>query len=102
VYVMPIAEDAGANATGTVFVSQLVRVSFSTVISLRDVGDVQGVKQLDQLDAVRSALRNQLLGWTALGADGPIEFMRGGLIKFENGQLWWNDQWRAASLIRSV
>ena len=59
------------------------------------------VPHLLGLGADRAALRTALLGWMPADADGPIEFAGGTLIKFENGQLWWNDRWRVPTLIRS-
>ena len=94
VYVMPLADQPDdpflASAT-----DQFVRRTFSAVICVSNRADATGGTADTELQGKRQAVRAALLGWTPEADPGdPISYRGGRLLRFEDGRLWWADEYQ--------
>ena len=101
-YVIPLAEQATASDI-TPVVSQRVVSAFGIVIVVANVRDVAGAAAAADLVSRRAAVRTALLGWVPDAATGePIEFGAGRLLQFRDARLWWTDEYRLITYVRSA
>jgi hypothetical protein len=74
-------------------VEQRVPATVGVAICVRNVADAKGSGASLDLDTVRLAVRQSLLGWSPPGCD-PVQFDSGALLGFKSGYLWWQDIYR--------
>ena len=95
-------ETGEPNPFANQMVEQLVKVSFVVVIATRNLEDDRGLAAADSLESLRLSVRDALLNWTPDGATDGCEYESGQLMLFENGVLWWADNFGTKYMIRSV
>lgn len=99
-YVLALAEDAAGNTLANA-VSQRITVRFGVLLCVRSLTDATGAAGIEALDDLRGEVRLALLGWAPPDGD-PIEYASGALLDVVDGELWWQDVWRSAYLIRAT
>jgi hypothetical protein len=102
-YVILVAENAGVNYTLPV-VEQKVTAVFGVVLAIdnsRNQAKILGGGAPDNLQSVRTLVRNSLLAYVPDPAYSPVEYVRGRLVRVENNVLWWQDDFRTDYYIRS-
>ena len=94
-FVLPLAEAASdmgmVSSTG-----QRIVQAFGVVHVLSNRRDAQGNAAMNDLVALRTALRAALVGWVPDAATGEaIVFTGGRLIRLDgDGRLWWTDEFQ--------
>jgi hypothetical protein len=92
-FVLPLAESAQdlglVGSTG-----QAIAQAFGVLQVVSNKRDAQGGAALDDLKTHRLALRQALVGWVPVPADGePVTFTGGRLLRLDgDGRLWWIDE----------
>ncbi|MDD2809298.1 hypothetical protein [Rhodoferax sp.] len=73
---------------------QSVAQGFGVLHVVSNRRDAQGSAALDDLEALRTALKLALIGWVPDAATGePVTFVSGKLVQFDaEGRLWWLDE----------
>ena len=100
-FVVPIAEDAGSNhLVGAVSQENVER--FGIVVALKSVNDPTGEKATTDLETVRDAARDAILGWTPDEAYTPCEFSRGRLLSLRDSTVWWQDEFTTKTHLRKT
>jgi hypothetical protein len=96
-FVMPLAESGKPGGTTAVY-RQPMLLEFSVISVVANQRDATGNAALADLVALRTQLKAALIGWVPNTEDGePVEFIGGRLLQFDDGRLWWADQFRLAS-----
>jgi hypothetical protein len=90
-FVLPIGEDAGQN-TGDNYVNQSLKTDWGFFV----------VCKVEDLDAVRRAIRAKLLGWTPDAYSDQTLFVRGEILDLKGQYLWWRDVYRTTTYIRAT
>lgn len=80
---------------------QKVAAAIGVIIVVRNVADAQGSAAGTDIDSLRTAVLNMLLGWSPAGCDA-LEFASGALLAFRDGHLWWRDVYRTQHPISSA
>lgn len=100
-WVMPLAERPADPHLASA-ADQIVMLHFSVVICLANRRDATGSAAGQDLQALRLAVRDALLGWAPDQDTGdPCVYTGGRLLRFEDGRLWWADEFRVMTLIKS-
>ncbi len=92
-FVVPLADRPAADEAFTGGVLQRVNTTVTVVLALDSKRDATGAAAGDALQQLRRQVRGALLGWTPEGATAPITAGPGALIDFDNGRLWWGDEY---------
>ena len=101
-YLVPISESAEDNELVGGF-EQRLTVGFSVVIVCANRRDATGAAALAGLEALRAEVRAALLAYAPDPALGePCRFTAGHLLRFDDGLLWWADEFRVTTFLRSV
>lgn len=101
-YLFPMAESADDNATFGRF-EQRVRVAFAVVLAATNRRDATGAAALADLEALRRDVKGALVGWPPDPVTGePVHFTGGHLLRFEDGLLWWADEFIVTTYERSL
>ena len=101
-FVLPARERGTDSPFANQIVEQNVGAEFSIVVAVKNVSDATGAAAVDELEAVRTPVRDALLGWAPADGYFGCEFRSGDLLAFNNGVLWWGDVFSTAYLIRSI
>jgi hypothetical protein len=100
-YIIQANDDASRNNLDTAL-SQRVTVKFSVVIAIRNAADATGADSSKALKAIREEAMIAVLNWTPDGSIYDVtEFVRGGLSRFQNAVLWWEDVYQTAFYVRA-
>lgn len=100
-YLLPMAESAEDNRLLGAF-EQRVSVTFSVVLAVSNKRDAGGSAAMGDLEPLRALVRAALIGWPPDPAIGePVRFAGGHLLRFENALLWWMDEFRVTTYLRS-
>lgn len=102
VYVITLAETAGASpyVAGTV---QRITQQFGVLSVVNNRRDGAGQAAMDDLTTLRTAIRAALLGWVPDEATASaVQFSGGRLMRFEEGRLWWVDQFQVETYYRAT
>ncbi|MCV2359633.1 hypothetical protein LNV08_11700 [Paucibacter sp. TC2R-5] len=93
-YCLPLAESAeGPDMLGVHH--QRIAQEFGVVLVISNLRDATGTAAAADLAAKRIALRAALMGWVPDASNGePVSFTSGRILRFENQQLWWTDEFR--------
>lgn len=102
-FILPLAEsgeaDEGLDEPDFV---QRVRAEFGVVVAVTNVASRAGAEGAAALEDLRAELAAALFGWTPGGSLLPLVYVRGDLVEFRPGLLWWQDTWRGAYEIETV
>lgn len=88
--------------SNTTSLIQRVEVSVGIVLVVRNVTDNKGAAALQDLEVLRSAVKQVLLGWEPDQGYDPYERGPGRLMAFRDGHMWWMDIYKTAYFDRSV
>jgi hypothetical protein len=94
-FVLPLTESASQNEMlGST--EQRITQTFSVVHVINNRRDAVGAAALDDLVALRTALRVALVGWVPDSTNGePVTYTGGRLLRLDgDGQLWWSDEFQ--------
>lgn len=83
-------------------VHQRVEVTLSVFLAVKNAKDSRGESGQGDLETLRQAARDALLGWSPQSGVEPLTYMGGELFRFEPGHIWWREGWRTAHYIRSA
>lgn len=84
-------------------VDQRLTVGFSVIVVSANLRDATGAAAVAGLEALRAQIRTALLGWVPDPAVGePVRFSSGALLRFDDAKLWWADEFRVTTYLRSV
>lgn len=100
-YVIPIADQAGANKLVN-GVRQQVTTRFGVVLALGNLGDARGEAASKAIETTRAAVRAVLLGWSPTADDDPITFAQGRMIGINDGVVWWQDEFTTGNTLSQV
>ncbi|MFM2056043.1 MAG: hypothetical protein RLY71_428 [Pseudomonadota bacterium] len=102
VYVVPLAERAlPPERLGPH--QQQIDQTFGTLLVVANRRDATGAASLVDLKALRGQVRAALMGFVPVPAEGePCAYVGGRLLKWDDGRLWWSDEWQVATLWRSA
>jgi len=100
-YVIPLADRAGSNSSGTTFVRQRVETRFGVLLGVKSLKDAVSRQNLNNLTPVRKAIQSALIGWMPAGSDDLVTYGSGKLLKIQDGVLWWQDEFITAFYLRS-
>jgi hypothetical protein len=100
-YAVPGRETASPNQEIT-SVLQRVEVRFAIVLAISNQRDARGEKAQSQLEPVRDAVKDRLLGWPPSAAFDPCEFAGGRLLALNDAVLWWQDEFVTAHFMRNI
>lgn len=94
-FVLPLA-DRAADMEMTGSTGQRIVQAFGVLHVLSNKRDSQGAAALDELKTHRLALREALVGWVPVEADGEaVTFTGGRLLRLDgDGRLWWIDEFQ--------
>jgi hypothetical protein len=90
-FVLPVGESAGQN-TGDNYVNQNLTTDWGFFL----------VCKVEDLDAVRLAIRTKLLGWTPDARSDHTVFVAGEILDLKGQYLWWRDVYRTSTYIRAT
>ncbi len=100
-YLVPMSESAEDNDLLGGY-EQRLSVGFSVILATSNRRDAVGAAALADLEALRSMIRVALVGWPPEPALGePVRYLSGSLLRFDDGLLWWADEFRVTSYLRS-
>lgn len=83
-------------------VHQRVDVSLSIFLAVKNAKDSRGQAGMSDLETLRLAVRDALLGWAPATDIEPLTYAGGELFRFDPGLIWWREGWRTAHYIRSA
>lgn len=101
-FVLPSKDAAEPSPYADGIVQQVVRSEFSVLIAVRNLSDDEGAAALGSLEDARVAVRTALLAWPPDSDSFGCEYVGGQIVVFENGVLWWEDNYTTATVIRSA
>lgn len=87
-YVLPLADKAGQNELCNA-VSQRVDVRFGVVLAVQNLRDARGQNAHSDLEPIRRAVIDALLGWNPDADHAPVLYGGGRLLQLADGVLWW-------------
>ncbi|WP_418646557.1 hypothetical protein ACNQFN_11515 [Thauera butanivorans] len=91
-FVVPLSDAPSANPLAGDFVQHVV-VRLGVVIALSNLSDGEGAGAMSELSLRRSQVRAALAGWSPNEAIGWAQRGPGTLLKFNDGVLWWMDEY---------
>lgn len=101
-FVMPLADRAELSKNTGVH-SQYITRAFAVVQVLDNRNDATGKNALNVLDDFNAQVRDLMVGWVPDSAVGePVQFTGGRVLRFEDGRLWWSDEFQVSGYYRST
>lgn len=101
-FVMPLVDTAKPGRLTSVHSQYLTR-AFAVVQVLSNRRDTPGKAALFDMDAANAEVRAALIGWVPDPEVGePVQFTGGRVLKFEDGRLWWSDEFQVSGFYRST
>lgn len=101
VFVIPLEENPSPNEVDS-FVIQRVAVTIGVILVVRNVSDTTGEAAGEDMETLRKAVKDQLLGWQPSAEYDPLERGRSGLLTFKDSHMWWQDIYLTTFIDRSV
>ena len=98
VFVVPLRDQTRPDAGFTSGVIQQTLRTFGVVLVVDNKRDATGAAALNDLEPLRIAVRERLLGWAAEGAEAPFTASGGQLIDMDGGRVWWGDDYQTEQL----
>ncbi|WP_306603929.1 hypothetical protein [Azonexus sp.] len=98
-YLLPMDEQAGKMNVAS---DTIVRVAagFAVVFAVKNCSDGDGGAAIDDLEPFRDAVKIALHGWSPDTYLDPVEFSSGRLMSFDDGVVFWMDEYRTAYYMR--
>lgn len=91
-FLMPLTESAERSAMINQS-TQRITQGFGVITVAANRRDALGKATLDDLVPIRAAIKAALIGWVPFPETGEaVQFTEGRLLKFEQGRIWWTDQ----------
>lgn len=98
-----LEEDTAARENQVVTeVHQRLDVTLGVYLAVKNAKDSRGESGQGDLETLRIATRDALLGWTPGGDVEPLTYAGGRLFSFQPGLIWWRESFRTAHYIRSA
>lgn len=91
VFVVLLGESAEANRLATGSHAQQTAAQVGVLYALRNSRDNRGDAASDELQPIRNAVRQHLMGWVPADCYEATEFDGGQLFAYDNNVLWWAD-----------
>ncbi|KAB2921670.1 MAG: hypothetical protein F9K30_13955 [Dechloromonas sp.] len=91
-YVVPLGEDV-VSADHPNWSEDIVTIQFATVLVVQQKSDPRGGAAVLAIKAPRAMTRKALAGFLPTDADEAIRYAGGRLMAFEDGRMWWQDNW---------
>lgn len=93
-YLVPLSESGGDNSISSDAIQEL-NVSFAVILVVSNRRDATGAAAVADLESFRALVRDALRGWSP-DADtcGPVLFSSGRVLLFDDGLLWWTDEFQ--------
>ncbi|SDI53795.1 phage tail terminator protein [Propionivibrio dicarboxylicus] len=99
-YVIPMTE-SGTEGELLGVTEQEIDIGFGVFTVVSNLSDVAGAAAIGGLQARRDAIKSALIGWVPNPAEGhPVYFTSGRLMRWDDGILWWLDEFQVASYWR--
>ena len=74
---------------------------FTVVLAISNKRDSRGSAALKSLEPIRRAVKTAMNGWVLDSANGEqVRFVSGNILRFDDGLLWWADEYRVKSYER--
>lgn len=90
IFVVGLGDDGAAQSPVTSG-AQLITRRYGVVQCVKNVRDAAGAAAAGDFRAVRRHVLEQLADWAPGDAFDPLQFVRGRLLDFDAGTLWWQD-----------
>lgn len=91
-FVLPLAEQGGKPQLLGQH-SQRISKAFGVVLVVSNLQDATGAASTSELEVKRQAVLTALAGWSPNPpSSGPVAFTGGRLLRFDQGRLWWVDE----------
>lgn len=100
-FVIPLGEDPSASAMGDLVI-QRVTATIGVILVVRNVSDVKGEAARQDMDALRKAVKDILLGWQPTSEYDPLARGRSNLLLFKDMHMWWQDIYTTSYIDRSI
>ncbi len=101
-FVLPLMDKAGRNDLACGGVSQSVTERFGVVLVVSNMRDAQGGAAHDDLQTLRRAVLDALLGWQPSAEYNPVEYSGGRMLALNGADLWWQLEFTTAYFERKV
>lgn len=101
VYVM-YADDRATPGDLISVVRQECHTGISVVMAITNRRDRRGEKGIDEIEVMRKAVMQSLVGWHPPETSGPVIFRRGRLVRMTNRTLWWQDEYEVPMLLSAA
>lgn len=89
-FVLPLMDRASASDTqDESVILQYVAERFGVVLVVSNVRDAQGANAHDDLQSLRDAVIDSLLGWQPSAGYSPVEYGGGRMLALNGNDLWW-------------
>lgn len=89
-YVIPIRDASSENQRMTGRMLQVTAADIGVVIIFENLAAPLGDPSVDELEALKDWVREQLIGFEADPFD-PLEHVEGELVKARSGVVWWQE-----------
>ncbi|HQS08721.1 MAG: hypothetical protein B7Y12_02170 [Rhizobiales bacterium 24-66-13] len=84
-----VKEEASAENTRGNGTLQRTEMDLGALIITGNVADATGGAAAEDLEQLKTAVRNRLVGWQAPSADDAITHVGGTLVRARGGTVWW-------------
>lgn len=101
IWCIPLSDQAAPNQI-VGGVCQLVTASVGIVIAVHNVRDATGDASRHDLEMLRDDISGALLNWIPPDAEAQVTYVRGRLIRIEDGVIWWQDEYQTTYQLRKV
>jgi hypothetical protein len=101
-FVLSSTESATENPFMDQTVEQQINAEFVVLFAAQNLSDGDGLAASTDMESLRLAARDALLGWVPSDGYHGCEYRSGELLAFTNGVLWWQDTYATAYTIRSA
>lgn len=98
-YVVPTSDVGGKREDVTTF-TQLIDVTVGVILIVPAQGDRRGAAALEDIETVKNAVRDALVGWRPATAFTDVVFVRGALGGFPKRVIIWISEFRAQVHVR--
>ncbi len=101
-FVVPISDNpASRPGTGNTIRSQNVNATVAVVLAVSNSrGSSSGSEASTDLQAIRRAVMDSLIGWQPPGADLGISYAGGRAFAFKDSTVWWTDRFLTSYFVR--
>ncbi len=100
-YVVLLNEAAGNNRL-TAGIEQVVTEKIGVILVVKNLRDAKGEAAAKEIETLRAAVLDQLIGWLPSGYDDPLTFSGGDLAGMEGGAVWYQLIFTAKRRFRKI